>query len=309
MTTAVTEDVGAAMRDALAAAGATANVHARELETDAGVGLDADATVVLASVFKIPVLLEVCRQAAAGERALTDRIRVPVEGRAPGPTGLSAMRDPVELSLRDLALMMMSVSDNAATDELIRLVGLDSINTTLRDLGLDRTRLMGDCGTLLEGLALDAGFESIEELESFDVATAEPDRLADLAERLRDADAVTGKDTNSSTPRETTRLLQMIWRDEAGPAVACAETRRILGLQVFRDRLASGFPDGVTVSGKTGTLPFLRNEAGVVEYPDGGRYAVAVFTRAETPELRQPDLDRVIGTVARIAVDHLRGED
>lgn len=75
---------------------------------------------------------------------------------------------------------------------------------------------------------------------------------------------------------------------------------------MFRDRLASGFPEGVRISSKTGTLPFLRNEAGVVEYPDGGRYAVAVFTRAEELAFRQPDLDRVIGTVARLAVDHLR---
>lgn len=45
----------------------------------------------------------------------------------------------------------------------------------------------------------------------------------------------------------------------------------------------------------------------MVEYPDGGRYAVAVFTRTETLAFRQPTLDRVIGTVARIAVDHLRG--
>ncbi|MYZ41175.1 serine hydrolase, partial [Streptomyces sp. SID4917] len=76
------------------------------------------------------------------------------------------------------------------------------------------------------------------------------------------------------------RLLGLVWRDEAAPAAACADVRRWLEFQVWPHRLRSGFPDGVKVSGKTGTLPSVRNEIGVVEYPDGGRYAVAVFTRA-----------------------------
>ncbi|GAA1419517.1 hypothetical protein GCM10009601_16460 [Streptomyces thermospinosisporus] len=81
-----------------------------------------------------------------------------------------------------------------------------------------------------------------------------------------------------------TRLLAAVWRDEAGTAEHCAATRRLLALQVWPHRLASGFPfDDVHVAGKTGTLPTVRNEVGVVEYPDGGRDAVAVFTRTASP--------------------------
>jgi beta-lactamase class A len=50
----------------------------------------------------------------------------------------------------------------------------------------------------------------------------------------------------------------------------------------------------------------MRNEIGVVEYPDGGRYAVAVFTRLFGTAQNQPHVDAAIGSVARIAVDHLR---
>lgn len=294
------------MRAALAAVGASARVHALDLDTGAEVGLEPDEPVALASVFKIPVLLELVRQAAAGERSLTDRVHVPADGRAPGPTGLSVMQDPVELSLRDLMTLMTSVSDNAATDVCIALAGLDRINATLRELGLVRTAIVADCRTLLDGLARELGFADVESFMAFDAAAASPERVTELASAMRTARAMDAVDTNVSTARETTRLLELIWKDEAGPVEACAEARRILGLQVFRDRLASGFPDEVTVSGKTGTLPFLRNEAGVVAYPDGGRYAVAVFARATSPGYRQPDQDRVIGTVARLAVDHLR---
>lgn len=95
----------------------------------------------------------------------------------------------------------------------------------------------------------------------------------------------------------------------SNPADACAEARRILGLQVWPHRLASGFPeDEVKTSGKTGTLPTLRNEVGVVEYPDGGRYAVACFTRASTLNQKTPAADTVIGHAARLAVDSLRAQ-
>ncbi|MFC7510391.1 serine hydrolase [Streptomyces thermocarboxydus] len=104
-----------------------------------------------------------------------------------------------------------------------------------------------------------------------------------------------------------TRLLGAVWRDEACTPEHGAAIRRIMGLQVWPHRLASGFPfDDVHVAGKTGSLPTLRNEVGVVEYPDGGRYAVAVFTRTAHTAATLPAADAVIGTAARIAVDALR---
>ena len=86
-----------------------------------------------------------------------------------------------------------------------------------------------------------------------------------------------------------------------------AEIRRIMALQVWPHRLTSGFPAGVTLAAKTGTLPGIRNEAGVVMYPDGSRYAVAVFTRAHSYVDRQPNVDASIGKAALAAVEGLRG--
>jgi D-alanyl-D-alanine carboxypeptidase len=65
-------------------------------------------------------------------------------------------------------------------------------------------------------------------------------------------------------------------------------------------------PKAVTIAAKTGTLPAVRNECGVVTCPDGRQYAVAVFTRARAVTERQPKVDASIGTAARLAVDHLR---
>jgi len=62
------------------------------------------------------------------------------------------------------------------------------------------------------------------------------------------------------------------------------------------------------VAGKTGTLPGIRNEVGVVEYPDQACYSVAVFTRARSPGQVQPAIDASIGRAARAAVDWLRAD-
>jgi beta-lactamase class A len=131
--------------------------------------------------------------------------------------------------------------------------------------------------------------------------------FADIsAERWERCHDLKPESTNRSTPEEMTRLLQLIWTDRAGPPMACAFVREIMGQQVWPHRLRAGFPGNVKVSGKTGTLPFVRNEVGVVEYPDGGRYAVAIFTWDHAPRLMNPEGDRVIGTLARTLVDALR---
>ena len=281
-------------------AGGRAFLHACEVDGHRQIGLDEDEPVVTASVFKVPVMLELARQAASGELDLTERVMVPARRRTQGPTGLSVMRDDVELSLRDLAYLMMSVSDNTATDMLMERVGPDRIAATLAALGLEHTALPEDCAELLAGLASDLGLDIGEDGASHSFSDLDPEMLAA-------ARALTPTATNRTTPREMTTLLTLIWRDEAGPPDACAEVRRIMGLQVWPHRLSSGFPDGVKVAGKTGTLPGIRNEAGVVEYPDGGRYAVAVFTRARSYAFQQPTMDAAIGTAAHLAVEALRG--
>ncbi|MFI6287924.1 serine hydrolase [Streptomyces sp. NPDC051018] len=82
--------------------------------------------------------------------------------------------------------------------------------------------------------------------------------------------------------------------------------RGIMGRQIRQHRLSAGFEDAVLVSGKTGTPWGIRNEIGVVEYPDGRRYAAAVSLRTRSSALRLPKADAAIGRAARVAVDLLR---
>lgn len=284
------------LKDVFDEAGAEGFVHARQIEGDRAIGLHADELVVTASVFKITVLLELVRQASAGELSLEDRVRITAGDRTLGPTGFSVMLDDVELSVRDLAYLMMSVSDNSATDMLMKRVSLDRINASLRELGLERTELVGDCRVLLDSFTVDTGLERLPTLRLSEV---DPE----LVRKWRSLDPA---QTTRTTPSEMTKLLRMIWRDEAAAPKACAEVRRIMALQVWPHRLTSGFPTGVTLAAKTGTLPGIRNEAGVVTYPDGTQYAVAVFTRTQDFLDRRPEVDASIGRAAFVAVESLR---
>lgn len=60
------------------------------------------------------------------------------------------------------------------------------------------------------------------------------------------------------------------------------------------------------VAAKSGTLPGLHNEAGVAEYPDGRRYAIAIFARTERLAPRRIDVDLAMGEAAHTAVEALR---
>ncbi|MFD0685196.1 serine hydrolase [Actinomadura fibrosa] len=287
------ERIEAAFRDA----GVTGCLHAVDVDTGREVALGADEPVVLASVFKVPLLVAFHRQAAEGVLDPAEQVTLRPEDRTPGPTGVSALLDEVRMSLRDLACLMITVSDNASADALLERVGLDAVNATAAEFGLTGTLVLDSGREMLDGMLADAGAETFGEVWA---RLDEPGMSA----RLRALDPAR---TGRSTPRDMTRLLGLVWRDEAAPPAECAAMRRILGLQVWPHRLASGFPyDDVVVSGKTGTVPTIRNEIGVVEYPDGGRYAVAVFTRSALPVAVLPQADAVIGTAARLAVEALR---
>jgi beta-lactamase class A len=281
----------------LADIGATARLHVRDLADGREVGIAADEQVVIASVFKILLVLEFARQVAAGQLDPAERVLVRAEDRL-GGWGLAGCTDDSEVSLRDLAYFTMSVSDNTAADLLMRRVGPDTVAMLAAELGLTRTRVIGGPRQLLESVMADVGARTEAEFARIYPTLSE--------ERIRKLRALDPRRTTSSTAREMTRLLAMIWRDEAGPEPACAMVRNLMARQIHWTRLTAGFPPEVRVWGKTGTLPTLHMEAGVAEYPDGGRYAIAIFAETKRVNTRRIDVDLAIGEDARSAVEALR---
>ncbi|TVU60895.1 serine hydrolase [Paenarthrobacter nitroguajacolicus] len=291
------------LAEIFAAVGATGYVHAREVGVVGGreVSLNPDEAVVLASVFKVPFAVAYSREVSAGRLKESDRTTVTSRYRV-GGLGTAGCADDVEMSWRDLAKFMMTMSDNAATDVIFHRIGQAAVDAVLDDLGLQRTRIIG-CGEDMDHqMAADLGLDpsaATTDMEAM-LAAAAPEQVWALG-------IMDPARTPSSTPRDIVSLLDAIWTNSAGSPETCERVRSMMEQQIWRHRMATGFDDGVVVAGKTGTLPAIRNEVGVVTYPDGRRYAVAVFTRATTLSDTQPGIDASIGKAARLAVDLLRG--
>jgi beta-lactamase class A len=293
-------DENPAIRQCFEDAGVWGWLHAVDLH-DPGreVGLHPDEQVALASVFKLTVLVAYARMVDAGELDPTARVTLDPASRTSGLTGFAAMADPVTVSWRDLARSMIAVSDNAAADALLDTVGLQRLRALLDDLGLRSTRVTGGTRDLLAAILEESGRPTTQEALSWlrDSGTMDQTRALDPANPA----------STVGTCRDLTRLLTAIWHDRAASPEQCAFMRAVLAQQVWTQRLAAAFPfDDVRVAGKTGTFIALRHEVGVVEYPNGEAYAVAVFTRSPRTRLILPAADAAIAQAAKLAVAGLR---
>ena len=287
-------------------AGCRGFLHATALDGDREVGLDPDDAVVPASVVKVLVALEAESRLVDGRLDPDERVRLMAARRTPGPTGFSLFRDDVEVSVRDLPVLMLTLSDNVCTDALLERVGLEAVNATAARLGLTGTALGSNLHELIDSIARDTGFADWAAFEAW--SDTETDRAAlDAAQaRLRGASALQTTAATRTTPRDMTRLLRLIWTDEAGPAEACRRVRWLMARQVTRNRLGSGMGPGTGVAAKSGALMgVVRNEVGVVTLPDGKQYAVAAFTRTDDAGADERAVDAAIGEAAAQAVAEL----
>ena len=269
----------------------TMGVYIHHLARGETVALDADRPFQMASVFKVPLLAELMCQVAAGTRSLDDQITLADEMKAPGSGVLKELSAGTRLSVRDLATLMIIVSDNTATDILLALVGTDAVNARLAACGLTRTVVTMGCRGLLNDLV---GLADAPD-------TPETRRLA--AERLRrrelDWNCRVYRDerANMTTPREMGRLLELIVRPTldgdpgAGgaaapvPREACRLMLDVMRRQQVRDRLPLLLPPGVEMAHKTGSVTRVSNDAGVL-YTAAGPCIVSVFTRDLADDLK-----------------------
>jgi beta-lactamase class A len=290
-------DVARSLTELFASVEVAGRLHVRTVDDPAAeVVFNADEPAVLASVVKVHLVLEYARQVVAGQIEPTERVRIRPADQL-GGAGTAGCQDEVEMSWRDLAWFAMALSDNTAADLLFRRVGLDNVRALAVQCGLPATRIEGGPRRLVQSMYDDLGVDNDAEFAK--VFAALP------AERRDGLSVLDPAATTSSPAREVTHLLSLIWRDQAGPAAACAMVRGLMQRQACWHRLAAAFDDDVAVAAKSGTLLNVRNEAGVITYPDGRRYAVAVLTTGASGP-RRPDVDRVIGRAARLAVDVLR---
>jgi len=288
--------------------GLTGAAFAAPVDGGDGVGFGEHELVSPASVMKIQIGLAVESLIAVGELDGTERRLLDSRRRTPGPVGLSLMRDDVSMSVRDLVVAMLTVSDNVATDELIAVVGLERVNGLTARLGMACTQIVSGLQDQLDAIARDTGFSDFRALAAHDPVDDGPPSDDEIRNAIAVTHAMNPARWTRTTAAETVLLLRSIWTDSAGPPIACAAVRRGMAHQLTRQRIASGFDSTVAIAAKSGgLLGVVRNEAGVVTFPDGAAYAVAVFTRRGSDVRTDPArIDSAIGAIARSLVDRLR---
>jgi beta-lactamase class A len=178
-----------------------------------------------ASSIKICLLAELYRQAQQGKLKLTDLYTVNaadlvqdsdiMNGLTPGVT---------QITLRDLATMMVAVSDNSATNVLIDRVGMENVNAFLSAQGLRETK---------------------------------------LRRKMMDLKAAAEGRENVSTPTEMANLLAALYRGEILNKEMTADFFKVLSTHkdswIPRD-----LPDDLKIANKPGALEGVRNDSGVI---------------------------------------------
>lgn len=113
----------------------------KDLTTGEQCAFQADIPVAAASVIKIPILIEAFRQVRAGKARMDEIFSIRPEQKMPSCGALTYLHDGLEVTLRDLCVLMIILSDNSATNILIDRLGIDSVNACMRMLGLRYTAL------------------------------------------------------------------------------------------------------------------------------------------------------------------------
>jgi len=211
---------------------------AMNLTTGETVSHNGDRPMPTASVFKLPLLVEVFRQAECGLLNLDERVEVKADDLLAGSGILRDLGPGLKPTLRDLATLMIVVSDNSASNLLLdRAGGPERVNATMRDLGLASIMIHR---RIAFGTALARG----------SVAEAAPNDLMHLA--------------------------GMLARDELVSPAACRAMKAILARQRHLDQ-ASRFiayqphasdparRERIRVFNKTGMSQGLRADTGIIE--------------------------------------------
>ena len=116
-------------------------VMVQDLTTGFSTAVNATAEMPAASTIKIPVMVEVFRRLAAGSFDLNRQVTLLASDRDWGWGDLASAPVGTRYSVSNLLRLMITESDNTATNMLIRLVGRQAINATMLDLGLTHTKL------------------------------------------------------------------------------------------------------------------------------------------------------------------------
>jgi beta-lactamase class A len=260
-------------------------VAARNLESGETVFVNADVAFPTASVIKVAVMLEVFHQLAEGRLRKDELILLEDSAKVGGTGVLQRLHGGLALSVGDLLELMMTLSDNTATNMLIAKVGTADVDKRLVAYGLTRTKLFRP--TFRDGRA--------------DVF---PDEEKEFG-------------LGVTTPREMARLMELIAQGRVVDRESSQAMTAIMREQAFRFMIPRSLPedDAVVVADKpgwdsekhpdaAGVRRHVRGDAAIVTTP-AGRYVIAIHARQIADTRWGPDNEASVlaARISRIVYD------
>lgn len=206
-----------------------------------GYGVRPDEPFFGASVIKVPIMVAVYRRMDEGKLALNDRFPTEAGDWAAGAGWLQwEAPGTVEHTVEDYLYMMMTQSDNVATNALMRKVGgAEYVNEVARDLGAKNTVI-------------------------YQKVTSERGATPFL--------------DNRTTPRDMAEMLREIASGQAASRISCEDMMYLMYQNNLDRWLEAGLPEGEEAANKTGWLFKVYSDAGIVAAGERP-YVVAIFSK------------------------------
>ncbi len=197
----------------------------KNLVTGVEYGLREEEAFLAASVIKLPLFLHVLQRSAEGSLDMAQKLTVEDWEKMPSCGALNQFAAAVEVDIRTLCRLMIVLSDNTATNKLLRLCGLPETNAAFRKMGLEKCTVRR---LLFDGEAASRGLE------------------------------------NTICPKEIGLLLERLYRKEFVSEAVCREAVDVLLKQQIDHKLDGKLCGRVPIAHKTGEDTALSNDVGIV---------------------------------------------
>ncbi|MEI7577423.1 MAG: serine hydrolase [Armatimonadota bacterium] len=260
----------------------------------------------MASTSKVGILITYLRKVEAGKLKPSNLVELHPSDLRPG-SDLALLLDPpgVSLDLRNLARLMMTISDNTATDLLLREVGGPrEVTQTMRSLGYSSYRLDH---SMLQGLLAAVRKSGAVHDSSFTFAKYNAAIQIDQKSEAKALVQFIESQEDSITPVDMVRILcdleeaKIVKPDSA--ALALGLMRQARGSSRIRAKLAQTTNRAAV---KSGTLIFSQscvvNDVGIIDLPNGKRLAIACFVHSVPPDSLTA-AEQTIADLAKAAYD------
>jgi beta-lactamase class A len=197
--------------------------------------MDAERQIPSASTIKILVMIEAFKRYINGKLDLNEKISIYNTEKV--EFSLISEMNTNHYTVRDLILLMMTISDNTATNVLIGMLGMEDINNTAKELGLK--------GTMLQ-------------------------------RKMMDFEAAKKGRQNLTIPSDLVKLMEMLYKKELLTSAACEDMLKIMSIPVSRDFMIRDLPVDIRCAHKPGELDGLNHDIGIV-YTPGCDYILGIF--------------------------------